>query len=94
MRRVGVVKTRKKLFITINMTACKNNATSTKRWAPLSPPDEFNVADAKWTLACVLASRGARGGALGQGRNGGIKMRRLIVQLESRFFFDSAMHNS
>jgi hypothetical protein len=57
-----------------------------KRWAPLSPPDEFDVADAKWMPACVSASRGARGGALG-GINGEIKMSRLIVQLGSRFFF-------
>jgi len=44
------------------MTACKNEATSTKQWAPLNPPDEFDVADAKWTSALVLVSGGARGG--------------------------------
>jgi hypothetical protein len=55
------------------MTACKNDATSTKRWAPLSLPDEFDVANAKWTLALVLGSGGARGrqgGKGGKGREG------------------------
>jgi hypothetical protein len=42
---------------------------------------------------CVGVKGSQGGGALG-GRNGGIKMRRLIVQLGSRFFFDCAMHNS
>jgi hypothetical protein len=66
--------------------ACENNATLTKQLAPLSPLDEFDVADAKWMPTCALALRGARGGAPG-GRNGGIKMRRLIVQLGSRGLF-------
>ncbi len=92
---LALLKLEKKIFITIDMTTIarrfddgvrKNNATLTKRWAPLSPPDKFDVADAKWTPACVLASRVARGGALG-GTNGGIKMCRLIVQLGSRVFF-------
>jgi hypothetical protein len=44
--------------------------------------------------ACMCVGvEGSQGGVLG-GRNGVIKMRRLIVQLGSRFFFDSTMHNS
>ena len=41
MRRVGVIKTRKTIIYlhVVSTTACKNEATSTKRWAPLSPPD-------------------------------------------------------
>ena len=68
MRRVGVVKNNYLLLLislllhVVSLTACKNEATSTKRWAPLSPPDEFDVADAKWTPALVLVSGGARGG--------------------------------
>jgi hypothetical protein len=44
----------------------RNDTTPTKRWAPLSPPDKFDIADAKWTPAYVLASRGARGGGAGR----------------------------
>ncbi len=69
---------------------CNNNATTKKRWAPLSLPDKFNVANAKWMPACVLASREARGGAPG-GQTSDVFFDRLIVQLGSRFFFDDAM---
>jgi hypothetical protein len=65
---------------------CNNDDATMERWAPFSPPDEFDVANAKWMPACVLASRGGRGGAPG-GRNGGVKMRTLIVQLGSQVFF-------
>ncbi len=68
------------------MTTCNDDTTTTKQWALLSPPDEFDVADAKWTPACVLASRGARGGAPG-GQTGNVFFDRLIVQLGSRGFF-------
>ncbi len=64
-----------------------------ERWTPFSLPDEFDVADAEWTPACVLTSRGGRGGAPG-GRNWGVKMCRLIVQLGSQFFFDKVLHSS
>ena len=40
----------------------QKDAMSTKLWAPLNPPDKFDVADAKWMPACVLGLRGARGG--------------------------------
>ncbi len=72
------------------MTTCDDDAMTTKRWALLRPPDEFDVADAKWTPACELASRGARGGAPG-GQTGDVFFDRLIVQLGSRVFFDDAM---
>ena len=43
-------------------TMCAENATTTKRWAPFGPPDEFDVADATLPVSYVLAMRGARGG--------------------------------
>jgi hypothetical protein len=39
----------------------KNDATLTKRWALLSAPYKFNVDNAKWMLALVVGSGGARG---------------------------------
>jgi hypothetical protein len=57
----------------------------TEQWAPFSPPDKFNIADAEWMPTCVLTSRGGRGGVLG-GRNEGVKMYTLIVQLGSQVF--------
>ncbi len=67
------------------MMTCSNNDAKTERWAPFSPPDKFDIADAKWMPACVLASRQGRGGAPG-GKNGGVKMCTLIVQLGSQIF--------
>jgi len=60
----------KLLIITINMTisarrvdmVCDDNATTTKRWAPFSPPDDFDVADATCPVSWVLATRRAGGG--------------------------------
>ena len=46
-------------------TMCDNDATMTKRWAPFSPPDNFDVADATCPVSWVLATRGDRGGAPG-----------------------------
>ncbi len=44
--------------------------------------------------ACMCAGiEGGQGGALG-GRNGGAKMRTLIVQMWSQVFFDNVMHSS
>jgi hypothetical protein len=45
----------------MSTTKCDNDATTTKRWAPLSPPDGFNVADIALLVSEVLATRGARG---------------------------------
>ena len=44
---------------------CDNDATMMKQWAPFSPPDNFDVADATCPVSCVLATRGDRGGAPG-----------------------------
>jgi hypothetical protein len=70
-----------------------NNDATMEQWAPFSLPDEFGIANTKWMPACVLASRGGRRGAPG-GRNGGVKMRTLIMQWGSQVFFDNAMHSS
>ena len=32
-------------------TMCDDDATMTKRWAPFSPPDEFDVADTAVTVS-------------------------------------------
>jgi hypothetical protein len=58
----------------------------TERWAPFSLLDKFDVANAKWTPACVLVSMGGRGGR-GGGQDGDVFLRTLIVQLESQSFF-------
>jgi hypothetical protein len=68
------------------MTTCDDNDATMERWAPLSPPDEFDDADAEWMPACVLASRGGRGGRGGE-RDGDVLLRTLIVQLGSWSFF-------
>jgi hypothetical protein len=68
------------------MTTSNDDDAMTKRWAPFSPPDVFDVADGEWMPACVLALRGGRGGAPG-GQDGDVFLRTLIVQLGSRSFF-------
>jgi hypothetical protein len=47
-------------------TMCDDDATTTKRWAPFSPPDNFDVADATCPVSWVLATRGGRGGGAGR----------------------------
>jgi len=63
----------------------KRNASSTLPTSALSKLAEFDIADAKWTPALVLGSRGARGGREG-GRIGNVFLSRLIVELGSRCF--------
>ncbi len=70
----------------VSTTMCADNATMTKRWAPFSPPDEFDVVDAALPISWVLAMRWARGGAPG-GRVEGAVETLLIVELWSLFFF-------
>ncbi len=65
---------------------CDDDNATVEQWAPFSPPDKFDVADAKWMPACVLAWRGGEGGVPG-GKNGGVKMRTLIVQFGQQVFF-------
>ena len=66
-------------------TMCDDDATTTKRWAPFSPPDDFDVADATCPVSWVLATRGGRGGAPG-GRVEGVVGTLLIVELGSPGF--------
>ena len=63
-------------------TMCDDDATMTKRWAPFSPPDDFDVADATCPVSWALATRGGRGGAPG-GRVEGVVGTLLIVDLGS-----------
>ena len=67
---------------------CDDDATTTKRWAPLGPPDKFDVVNAivpvSW--AWVVAMRGGRGGWPG-GRIEGVVRTLLIVELGSLGFF-------
>jgi hypothetical protein len=67
-------------------TMCEDDATTTKRWAPFSPPDKFDVVDATLPVSWVLATRRARGGAPG-GRVEGVVGTLLIVELVSPVFF-------
>ena len=67
-------------------TMCDDDVTMTKRWAPFSPPDEFDVADAMCPVSLVLATRGGRGGGLG-GRVEGVVGTLLIVELGSPVCF-------
>ena len=67
-------------------TVCDGNATTMKQWAPFSPPDDFDVADATCPVSWVLATRGGRGGAPG-GRVEGVVGTLLIVELGSLVFF-------
>ncbi len=66
-------------------TMCHNDATMTKRWAPFSPPDEFDVVDAALPVSWVLATIWARGWAPG-GRVEGVVVTLLIVELRSLGF--------
>ena len=65
---------------------CDDDATTTKGWAPFSPPDNFDVADATCVVSWVLAMRGGRGGWPG-GRIEGVVRTLLIVELGSLGFF-------
>ncbi len=65
---------------------CDDDATTTKRWAPFSPPDEFDVVDAALPISWVLATIWARGGAPG-GRVEGVVGTLLIVELGSPGFW-------
>ena len=65
---------------------CDDDATMTKRWAPFSPPDEFDVVDAAFPVSWVLATIWARGRAPG-GRVEGVVGTLLIVELGSPVFF-------
>jgi hypothetical protein len=65
---------------------CDDDATRTKRWAPFSPPDDFDVAEAMCPVSWVLATRGGRGGAPGGKVEGGVGTL-LIVELGSPGFF-------
>jgi hypothetical protein len=67
-------------------TLCDDDTTTTKRCAPFSPPDNFDVADAMCPVSWVLATRGGRGGAPG-GRVEGVVGTLLIVELGSLLFF-------
>ena len=71
-------------------TICNDDATTTKRWAPFSPPDEFDVADATCAVSWVFAMRGGRGGWPG-GRVEGVVGTLLIVELGSPFFLENTM---
>ena len=64
---------------------CDDDATTTKRWAPFSPPDEFDVVDAALPVSLVLATIWARGRAPG-GRVEGVVGTLLIVELGSLGF--------
>ena len=66
-------------------TMCDDDATMTKRWAPFSPPDEFDVVDAALPVSLVLATIWARGRAPG-GRVEGVVGTLLIVELGSLVF--------
>ena len=65
---------------------CDDDTSTTKRWMPLGPPDEFDVADASVVVSWVLAMRGGRGGWLG-GRIEGVVGTLLMVELGSLGFF-------
>ena len=65
---------------------CDDDASTTKRWTPLGPPDEFDVADATVCVSRVLATRGATGGTPGGGIEGVVGAL-LIVNLGSLGFF-------
>jgi hypothetical protein len=67
-------------------TMCDDDTTTTKRCAPFSLPDNFDVADAMCPVSWVLATRGGRGGAPG-GRVEGVVGTLLIVELGSLLFF-------
>ena len=68
-------------------TMCDDDATTTKRWAPFSPPDNFDVADATCPVSWVLATRGGRGGGAVERVVGTL----LIAELGSTVFFENTM---
>ncbi len=67
-------------------TMCDDDATTTRWWAPFSPPDDFDVANATCPVSWVLGTRGGRGGAPG-GRLEGVVGTLLIMELGSPGFF-------
>ncbi len=67
-------------------TMCDDDATTTKQWAPFSPPDKFDVVDATLSVSWVLAMRWARGG-VPEGRVEGVVGTLIIVELGSPGFF-------
>ena len=67
-------------------TMCNDDATTTKRWAPFSPPDDVDVSDATCPVSWVLATRGGRGGAPG-GRVEGVVGTLLIKELGLTGYF-------
>ena len=64
---------------------CNDDATTTKRWAPFSPPDEIDVVDAALPVSWVLVTIWARGRAP-RGRVEGVVGTLLIVELGSLGF--------
>ena len=64
----------------VSTTMCDDDATTTKRWAPFSPPDKFDVVDAALPVSLVLATIWARGRAPG-GRVEGVVGTLFIVEL-------------
>jgi hypothetical protein len=71
-------------------TMCNDDVTTMKRWAPFSPPDDFDVANATCPVSWVLATRGGRGGAPG-GRVEGVVGTLHIVELGSPFFLENRL---
>ena len=67
-------------------TMCNDNVSTTRRWAPFSLPDDFDVTDATCLISWLMAMRGGRGGAPG-GKVEGLVGTLLIVELGSPFFF-------
>ena len=67
-------------------TMCDDNAMTTKRWAPFSPPDDFDIAYTTCPVSWALATRGGRGGVPG-GRVEGAVGTLPIVELGSPGFF-------
>ena len=65
---------------------CDDDTSTTKRWTPLGPPDEFDVADASGVVSWVVAMRGGQGRWPG-GRVEGVVGTLLIVELGSLGFF-------
>ena len=66
---------------------CDDDATTTKQWAPFSPPDEFDVVAAALPVSWVLATRWARArGRAPGGRVEGVVGTLLIVELGSLVF--------
>ena len=49
-------------------TMCDGDATMMKRWAPFSPPDDFDVADARRHVSRLMGvgNEGGQGGGAGR----------------------------